>query len=176
MWKNEFSNVVRWCDQVPISIRVLISLSASHSRNPASLSFCCHRTTTYSSSFGFVLMTATTNHLAKRPLGLELYFIWAPIVKMAMDIFAVTPLSQVDCKYFCGGAPDFASTIDTCLSFYICDSYSLCGAFFSRKIHCFCSHCILLCSCKRTQCPGSRASNGVSTVIWWRWVCQCLSH
>jgi hypothetical protein len=67
-------------------------------------------------------MTATTNHLAKRPLGLELYFIWAPIVKMAMDIFAVTPLSQVDCKYFWGGAPDFASTLDTCLSSYTCDS------------------------------------------------------
>jgi hypothetical protein len=73
-------------------------------------------------------MTATPNHLAKRPLGLELYFkefktsIWAPIVEMAMDIFAVTPLSQVDCKYFWGGAPDFASTLDTCLSSYTCDS------------------------------------------------------
>ena len=47
--------------------------------------------------------------MAKRPLGLELYFkefktsIWAPIVEMAMDIFAVTPLSQVDCKYVWGG-------------------------------------------------------------------------
>ena len=46
-------------------------------------------------------MTATTNYMAKRPLGLELYFkefktsIWAPIVEMAMDIFAVIPLSQI---------------------------------------------------------------------------------
>jgi len=44
-------------------------------------------------------MTATTNYMAKRPLGLELYFkefktsIWAPIVEM--DIFAVIPLSQI---------------------------------------------------------------------------------
>jgi hypothetical protein len=128
-----------------------------------------------------MLMTATTNPLAKRPLELELYFkefitgILAPIVKMAMDIFAVIALSQADCEYFWGGAPDFTSTLDTCLSLYTRDSYSLCGAFFSRKIHCFLSPCILLCSCKRTQCPGSRASNGISTVIWWRRVCQSMS-
>jgi hypothetical protein len=70
-------------------------------------------------------MTATTNHLVKRPLGLELYFkefktsILAPLVKMAMDIFAVIPLSQADCEYFRGGTPDFTSTLETCLFLHL---------------------------------------------------------